>query len=80
MWKTRAPEPQPESSVLECENVRLSVGEARNDPRKWKYFSMSFGVHTNQPQSDCLKTWPREALQLARQELDRFEARLDEEG
>ena len=40
---------------------------------------MSFGTHTDQSDYVCKSTWPREAIQQARDELDRLEAKLDEE-
>lgn len=79
MWRTETPEPQPEQSVISCGHIQLSVGQAHDSPQRWEYFSLSFGRFSNEPHKECLKTWPREALRLARENLDQFEEQLDEE-
>jgi hypothetical protein len=37
---------------------------------------MSFGAHTNRSADVSKEAWPREAIRMAREELDRLEEKL----
>lgn len=77
-WKTTQPVAPPRESVLESGHIRLSVRKDEADSeRTWQYMIMSFGEHRKASHIECLGTWPREAIALARAELDRLEATLD---
>ena len=55
---------------------QLSVGPGSG--RRWQHFTFSFGRHSEAAHEECLKTWPREAIALARKELDDLETLLGE--
>ena len=50
---------------------------APSSGRRWRFFSMDFGSHSEASHEECLKTWPREAIARARAELDKFENLLE---
>jgi len=92
VWTTETPEPQPVSSTLERGPVSLSVAPANKGDRQWQHFLLSFGRYhkdvrdedivseiTENDHAECLRTWPREALRLAREKLNKFEEQLNEE-
>ena len=74
-----APQP-PRQSAIEHGALRLSVSPYATDPSRgqWQWCIMSFGSHTEASHKECLKTWPREAIARAREELDKFELLLGE--
>lgn len=78
MWQVKRPDPQPIQSIMDTGKIRLTIEEMTT--KRWQHFSLSLGAFTEEPHEICLKTWPREAIRLAREELNRFEARLDGEG
>lgn len=78
--QTQAPQaPEAKITIGPC---YLSVCESSGDPgRQWQWFTLSFGEFSEAPLSECLETWPKRAIQLARQavrELDRRLQELDE--
>lgn len=77
MWK-RESVPATENSVIYSGSCRLAVSPATSgDPgKKWQHFQISFGRFTNDDRPEV--TWPREAIGLAREELDALEAKLAE--
>jgi hypothetical protein len=82
MWKTAPPPIQPLGPVSEARSgpVGMSirtVQRADGDLQRFQYLSISLGRHTTAPHAECLKTWPREALTIARQALDDFEEFLE---
>ena len=65
---------------LECGKMYVSVGEQMSENgKRWQYMSVSFGRHADRTVSESMDLWPREAIALARAELDKFEASLEEE-
>ena len=78
MWKSAPPRPHVAHSEIRSGPVSLSViALADTDPRQWQFLSLTFGRHSTAPHTECLETWPREALALARQALDECEALLE---
>lgn len=61
--------------------ANITTPEPQDGDKCWQYFTVSFGAFgkPNQPIEECLRDWPREAIRLARAELDRFEAQLERE-
>lgn len=76
MWHTEPPEPVAPRSVLWCGAIRLSIGPSQTSPALWQYLAMSFGAHTNRSADVSKEAWPREAIRMAREELDRLEEKL----
>ena len=80
MWITVPPQDPPlPSSVLRCGPVTLSVGLVAHDPRRWQYFGLAFSVFSEDSQGACEDSWPREAIALAREELDALEEYLEKQ-
>lgn len=79
-WKTTSPKPPLPCSVLDIAPVHLSVNSPDDGKRQWQHLCISFGKYSEDDHGECLKTWPREALRLAREKLDRFESTLDGEN
>lgn len=73
MWKTTITTIN--ESVVNFRDVRLSV-LSHPDGRQWQHVLFSFGRHAASDHEACLARWPQEALRLAREQLDRFEAQL----
>ena len=81
MWKT-APPPVPSPtphSEFRRHPIGLSVRQAIDSPDQWSFFELALGMSSSKTHAECLKTWPREALALARQALDEFEQYLKEQ-
>ena len=74
-----APQP-PRQSSIEHGALRLSVSPHATDPSReqWQWCIMSFGSHSKASHEECLESWPREAIALARKELDELETFLTE--
>ena len=67
--------------TMRAHGITLSIDDASGDSsRRWLGLVMSLGAHSTKPAFDCLKTWPREAIQKAREALDSFEASLENES
>lgn len=78
-WELQQPKPAPEPSmVVEIGNIRLAVTPKTGEC--WQHFLMSFGEYAADSTDDCMATWPREALRLAREALDKFESQLEGES
>jgi len=78
-WETDTPERTiTERSTLNCGPVRLSVKMYEGDPRTWQHFLLSFAEPSEGSPELRRMEWPREALRMARAELDAFEASLEE--
>lgn len=78
-WKTETIEQPKTRTETRCGYVNLSLSPASNgDGTTWQYLSMSFGEFSEADVTACKATWPRVALEMARAELDRFEASLNE--
>ncbi len=58
-------------------NLTLSVQPASDNALTWHYLNLSFGRFEDRSLLDGQRLWPREAIQIARQKLDNFEAQLD---
>lgn len=81
MWTKEIPKPtptKPEASA-ECDKIHLKVQPAygTDDGRLWQWFDCSFGVHSTASLDACCEIWPREAIRLAREQLDKLEAQLE---
>ena len=78
-WETQEPELKPPVCVMDRGPIRLTVSDAYRDPlRRWQHLHLHVGQHTTMHADDCLRSWPREALAMARLALDEFEAKLEE--
>ncbi len=75
-WKHPDPDPPGLESEAKYGNVRLLVRE--DSQRQWQSVILCFGRFSEQTHEECLESWPREALKLARTALDEFEAQLPE--
>ena len=78
MWQTETPKPLPAASILDAGTVRLTINAKDLDGWQWQHFILSFGRDSEQAHSECLATWPRDALRIARENLDAFEKTLEE--
>lgn len=77
MWKTDKPvESTP--SKLSRGPITLTVDDSGD--QQYQSMILHFGVLSQQSREECLASWPREAIRLAREHLDRFEARMQEQG
>lgn len=78
-WKTTPPAPAKEQSMIECGPVRLHLSDSPcpEAGRTWQHLSLTFGRYSQRTPSDCLDTWPTEAIALARAALDRLEAEIE---
>jgi hypothetical protein len=60
--------------------VQLAVSDAEGqDHETWQYLSLTLGRFSDGGQDECADTWPREAIRLAREAIDRLEAELPPE-
>ena len=79
-WKTETPEPRTPRSTMDYGGVTLSISPANdhaNPGELWQWASLSLGKHVVAEPSDCLSTWPREAVRMLREAIDKFEEELD---
>jgi hypothetical protein len=79
-WETEQITQPPVRKSITHGPIMLSV--SANDSSHgawWKYLSMTFGKFSDQSLAQCLDAWPREAIALAREALDKLEATLREE-
>ena len=75
-WDIEIPEPQPkERSTIRCGPIMLSVSSHDVDTI-WQFISLSLGTFSSASQRECEKSWPVEAIALAREALDEFESKL----
>jgi hypothetical protein len=80
-WKSRQPTLQPIRSTWETDDgIHLSVSYEADQGQWWQYCALTFGAHTHQCHDSCLEKWPTEAIRIAREKLDKFEQKLNEEG
>src|SRR5574343_1267109 len=86
MWKTEVVKAPVELYVVDFGEVRLSISRHKADRPDdvhngdtWQYVSVSLGRFSKESVESCKVTWPREAIALVRAELDKLEARLNEE-
>ena len=77
-WKLEPPQQPRNYSSSVCGDVRISIGDAHDDPRQWQYIQVCCGRHSTASHDECRQTWPREAIAMARAALDEFEAKLGE--
>ena len=79
-WETADPRPEPPKlrRAMKFGDLELSVSEARDSNQRWQYLSLTMGMFTVESVEAAMESWPRDALSLARQQLDAFEAALDE--
>jgi len=80
---TPTPTPQPKNEAeITVGPCHLSVCEHDGTAgKRWQYLSLSLGEFSDTPMDECLGTWPKRAVQLARQaitELDRKLQAMDE--
>ena len=76
-WKHETPEPPRPRATLHTGDVSISVSEDVQSGKRWQYLTMSFGKFSEEGFEDCQASWPKLALTLAREQLDKFEATLD---
>jgi len=80
-WKHEPAEPTEERHTMRAHGVTISIQDASGDPTsRWQGLVMSLGAHTKRRASECLETWPREAIAKARAALDSFENSLENES
>lgn len=78
-WETTpTPRAIPESTIT-IGSCQLAVREhdATADKR-WQFLLISFGEFSDAPMDECLKTWPKRSIQLARHALSELQRRLKE--
>ena len=77
-WKqVKETKPIPGKSTVNSDCIGLSISPSQNAPGgQYQHLLMSFGVHSERSHEECLESWPREVLKLARKALDDFEAKL----
>ena len=66
-------------SEIQVGNVVLSVSTQADTDKRWQFFCFSFGKYSGATHAECLSSWPREALRLARAELDALESKINAE-
>ena len=78
-WETEEPTPQVPRIKLDHGPLTLSItpGNHHNPNELWQWVSVSLGKHTTASRLSCRGTWPREAIALVREALDKFEEELD---
>ena len=78
MWHPAPPPDQPPPR-LEFQHgpVQLSVGPAATSDHLWLSISLTLGKHSGAPREECLRTWPTEAITLARQALKDLEGFIE---
>lgn len=76
-WKLDEPTPTPRLRASHGP-LSISVGLASNG-QTWQYVELVDGRHSPKSPEQCRETWPREAIALARQALDKFEETLNAE-
>ena len=59
--------------VIHSGPISFMLSHDRETGDRWQYFTISFGQFTKASMDECGFTWPREAIDRARAELDRFE-------
>ena len=75
-WKTETP-PEPHTkSVLTCGELRLAIWKDADDEQTYQHAHLSVGQFSDASHEECLKTWPREAIRLIREQLNKLEAEL----
>lgn len=86
MWKKEVITAPTERLVVDLDQVLLSISRHKADRPDdvhngdtWQYVMVSLGSFNKAPVESCKVTWPREAIALVRAELDKLEARLNEE-
>ena len=82
-WTREIPKPKPTKPVAKLISgeveLKISPSSIDGSAELWQWFYISFGEHSSETMDECCKTWPREAIRLAREQLDAFEAALDSE-
>jgi hypothetical protein len=76
MWNTTTSKPL-RTSVSDDGCIRLSLEETKD--HVWQFMLIAFGETSDKLHAECLTTWPREAIRIAREKLDAFEASLEGE-
>ena len=79
-WTREPPTPKPDRKCsIHCGGVMLSVSESAEDEGKiWQYLAYSNGAFSGLTFEQCLETWPRLAIQLAREALNELELKLSQ--
>ncbi len=77
-WKHPKPEPPLPEAEIKFGDLCLRV-VPNNTSTRWQSLLMTFGKFSDQTHEECLKSWPREALRLAKKALFDFEAALEAE-
>ena len=81
-WTREEPTPPPTSDkwIMDHGKIRLAVlPHSKDSSQQFGYLSMTLGVYATATSEERRRTWPREALEKARDELDALEAALDED-
>lgn len=79
MWKKILPKQEPveEKYEIELDGVCIRVGQSTSSPGElWQWFMFSFGEHTKADFAEAMETWPKEAIKIARAQLDALEAKM----
>jgi hypothetical protein len=75
-WQNKTEIPR-SRNALEVGPVCLSVSQEEGE-QTWQHLCISFGYFNAGTPEECLESWPRVAIEKAREALDRFEDTLDE--
>ena len=78
MWKTEPPQPKYDRAVFDDGDIHLAI--MTHNGEQAQHISVSVCRFSDQSREKCMETWPREAIRLARQKLNAFEAQLEGEG
>jgi hypothetical protein len=71
--------PQPKrEAVITIGSCQLSVSERQDLGTRWQWIMFSCGEFSDSPLDECLETWPKRAVQLARQAVRELDQRLQE--
>ncbi len=74
-WKYPEPNPPLPEAKIRFGDVHLTVKPSDN-ATQWLGMSLCCGRFSDSSHEECLESWPREVLKLARKALDDFEAKL----
>ncbi len=76
-WTDETPKPRERSFIIRAHNndVRMTVSRD-DDEQTWMFFSLSFGLHTDDDTETAREHWPRAAIMEARAILDELEQEL----
>ena len=77
MWTTQPAQQRPRQEIL-AGPITITVGPHWSDEEfTQQQFSLYLTETTSRYEDECMRLWPHEAIRLARQALDEFEAWLE---